>query len=590
MSTPPPPHSAEPYAHLIANAFAAFEARFRAITRRASVRFARHDWHGMRDDARERLTLYREVIDQVEADLRDRLGPWVDDKTLWGALRACYSTLIADRTDAELGETFFNSITRRIFDTVGVDPDVEFVTTDLEPTQRSSSPPITRTFTQYAGTQSFTRAVLDAVPFDASYANVRADARRIAGFIDRSLGARCMTAPITRVELIRPVFYRGVGAYVIGRLYAGATMVPLALAFHNGPNGVVADAVLLNEDDISILFSFARSYFHVDTSHPHALVSFLNEILPRKRRAELYISIGYNKHGKTELYRHLLHHFAHTTDQFVRARGQRGMVMTVFTMPSYDMVFKIIKDRFDPPKTATRAEVKERYHLVFKHDRAGRLVDAQEFEHLRLSRRLFSDALIDEVSDIASNTLHVKDDRVVIDHCYVERRVTPLDVYVRNEPEPTAREALMEYGNAIKDLARTNIFPGDLLLKNFGVTRHGRVVFYDYDELGFVTDYTFRKKPEPRTFADEMASGAWFYVGPNDVFPEEFKATMGISDALMEAFEAEHGDLFTAAYWNDVKDRIETGELIPILPYPPRARLPHRRSLSPRDVVHNHVP
>jgi isocitrate dehydrogenase kinase/phosphatase len=307
--------------------------------------------------------------------------------------------------------------------------------------------------------------------------------------------------------------------------------------------------------------------------------------LPRKRRAELYISIGYNKHGKTELYRHLLRHFAHTDDQFVRARGKRGMVMTVFTMPSYNMVFKIIKDRFDPPKTATRAEVKERYHLVFKHDRAGRLVDAQEFEHLRLSRRLFSSDLIEEMSSIAGNTLHMEGDRVIIEHCYVERRVTPLDLFVREEPEPSAREALLEYGNAIKDLARSNIFPGDLLLKNFGVTRHGRVVFYDYDELGFVTDYVYRTKPQARTYADEMSAGAWFYVGPDDVFPEEFKATMGVGDALMDAFEEEHGDLFTAAFWNGVKDRIENGEMIPILPYPPRARLPHRRPLQARELV-----
>ena len=576
---------AEPYAHLIANAFAAFEARFHAITRRASVRFGRRDWHGLRDDATERITLYREVIDQVETDLRNRLGPSVDQKPLWTAIRTHYSALIADRVDAELAETFFNSITRRIFDTVGVDPDIEFVTTDLDPGRRTACSSVVRSFTQLAGTESYIRAVLRAFSFDAPYANRNADARRIAGFIDRSLGARSITAPITRIDLIQSVFYRGIGAYLVGRLYAGRTMVPLALAFHNGPEGVQADAVLLKEDDISILFSFARSYFHVEMEHPHAMVTFLKEILPRKRRAELYISIGYNKHGKTELYRHLLQHFAHTDDEFVRAEGQRGMVMTVFTMPSYDMVFKIIKDEFDPPKKATRSDVKGRYHLVFKHDRAGRLVDAQEFEHLRLSRRLFSDTLIAEVSDIASDTLHLEGDRVVIDHCYVERRVTPLDVYVRTQTESTARAALLEYGNAIKDLARSNIFPGDLLLKNFGVTRHGRVVFYDYDELGFVTEYTFRTKPEPQTYADEMAAGAWFYVGPDDVFPEEFKATMGVSEALMDAFEEEHGDLFTADFWNDVKQRIEEGEVIPILPYPPRARLPHRRSLAPSDLV-----
>jgi isocitrate dehydrogenase kinase/phosphatase len=330
----PAPPTVEPYAHLIGNAFAAFEARFRAITRRARVRFARRDWHGMRADATERITLYREMVDQVEADLRDRLGDRVYDKSLWSDLRSEYSAEIAERADAELGETFFNSITRRIFDTVGVDPEIEFVTTDLDAPLRPPSTPVTRSFTGYAGTQSFVRAVLEAFDLGAPLANMRTDARRIAGFIDRSLGARSITMPITRVDLVRSVFYRGIGAYLVGRLFAGQTVVPLALAFHNSPDGVKADAVLLHEDDISILFSFARSYFHVDTTHPQALVEFLKAILPRKRRAELYISIGYNKHGKTELYRHLLRHFSHTDDQFVRARGKRGMVMTVFTMPS----------------------------------------------------------------------------------------------------------------------------------------------------------------------------------------------------------------------------------------------------------------
>jgi len=245
------------------------------------------------------------------------------------------------------------------------------------------------------------------------------------------------------------------------------------------------------------------------------------------------------------------------------------------------MVFKLIKDEFDYPKSTTRAEVKDRYHLVFKHDRAGRLVDAQEFEHLRLNERLFQDELEEELLEIAGNIVHHDGDRVTIDHCYVERRVTPLDLYIRENDYEASRAALADYGNAIKDLARTNIFPGDLLLKNFGVTRHGRVVFYDYDELGFVTDYTFRSKPAAQTYMDELSADAWFYVGPDDVFPEEFRVTMGVSDDLMAAFESLHGDLFTASFWNDVKERIESGTLIPILPYPPRERLPHRRNVVP---------
>jgi isocitrate dehydrogenase kinase/phosphatase len=622
----PPPTTSDPHptshdrasdpashAELIHNAYRAYRARFQKITRKASRRFAERDWDGIRDDAKERLTVYKEIVDHLEYDLRNRLGERVHDKALWRRLHEAYADLVSTQTDGELAETFFNSVTRRIFDTVGVDPDIEFVTTDLDEPRDPPERPITRVFERLPSTEAYVSAILEAYAcsahdphtspaFGEPYAQREEDVRRVAAFIDERLQNGGLTGPIIRVELIRNVFYRGIGAYLVGRLYVEtgdtpengeAQMVPLALCFHNEdgtheadcPAGVVVDAVLLNEDDISILFSFARSYFHVQAPHPRALVQFLKRILPRKRVAELYIAIGYNKHGKTELYRDLLQHFAQTDDAFVRARGKRGMVMTVFTMESYNMVFKIIRDEFDPPKTTTRKGVKERYHVVFKHDRAGRLVDAQEFEHLRLHRRLFADELLEELLDIAGDTVHLDGDRVVIEHCYVERRVTPLDLYVREEPFEKAKAALIEYGDAIKDLARTNIFPGDLLLKNFGVTRHGRVVFYDYDELGFVTDYQFRQKPQAQTYMDEMSADAWFYVGPDDVFPEEFEVTMGVSDALMEAFKDRHGDLFTAQYWQDVKERIENGTIIPILPYPPRERLPHRREVTPEDLA-----
>ena len=587
--------TAETLSRLIRDAFAAYQARFRRITQRASVRFANRNWSGMRRDAAERLSVYREIVDHLEQDLRDRLGDRVEEKGLWTRLHEAYADVVAGRTDGELAETFFNSVTRRIFDTVGVDPDIEFVTTDLDEQRPPPQAPVTRVFERLPTTDAYVDAIFDAWGHDddsqetpglgAPYAARDRDVKQTAAFIEKRLRRRGFSGPITRVELVRNVFYRGIGAYLVGRLYVDDTMVPLALSFHHDPDGVVVDAVLLNEDDISILFSFARSYFHIEAAHPQALVRFLKRILPRKRTAELYIAVGYNKHGKTELYRDLLQHFAHTTDTFDHAQGQRGMVMSVFTMPSYDMVFKIIKDRFDPPKTSTREAVKERYHLVFKHDRAGRLVDAQEFEHLRLSRRLFDEELLSELRDIAGKTVHLDNDRVVIDHCYVERRVTPLDVYVRSQTEAKARAALIEYGDAIKDLARTNIFPGDLLLKNFGVTRHGRVVFYDYDELGFVTDYNFREKPQAQTYLDEMSADAWFYVGPDDVFPEEFEVTMGVSDSLLQSFKEVHGDLFTAAFWQQVKERIENGTLIPILPYRPQERLPRRRSVTPEDLA-----
>jgi isocitrate dehydrogenase kinase/phosphatase len=296
--------------------------------------------------------------------------------------------------------------------------------------------------------------------------------------------------------------------------------------------------------------------------------------MPRKRVAEIYIAIGHNKHGKTELYRDLLRHMRSSDDRFQPAPGTPGLVMIVFTMPGYDDVFKVIRDTFPPPKHTTRRAIIDKYRLVFQHDRAGRLMDVQDFQHLEFHRSRFSDDVLDELLADAAGTVRLEGDSVIISHVYVERRVVPLDLFVREEPLPAATAAVVDFGQSIKDLASTNIFPGDLLPKNFGVTRHGRVVFYDYDELSALTDVNFRELPVPEDDTDEMLADPWFSVGERDVFPEEHRRFLGLSSGLHEAFLRHHSDLFTVAPWRAIQERIRAGELIEVFPYGQEARLP----------------
>ena len=335
----------------------------------------------------------------------------------------------------------------------------------------------------------------------------------------------------------------------------------------------MVDAALTTEDEVSIVFSFTHSYFHVDADRPHDVIQFLKSIMPLKRVAELYIALGYNKHGKTELYRDLLRHLERSTDKFKIAPGDRGMVMVVFTLPSYDVVFKVIRDKIPFPKTTTRADVLKKYQLVFDHDRAGRLADAQEFEHLAFDRNRFSDALLAELMDTASDSVAVRDSQVLIRHLYTQRRMTPLNLYLRDATEATALDAAREYGQAIKDLAATNIFPGDLLLKNFGVTRHGRVAFYDYDELCLLTDCNFRDMPRARDLEEELAAEPWFYVGDEDLFPEEFLTFMGLQGTVREVFLEAHRDLLSPDFWRRMQERHAAGEVLDIFPYRQGRRL-----------------
>lgn len=527
----------------------------------------------MQEDARERLDLYPRVITRVVVGVRRILGEDAQARTLWARMKAAYTQSIAGRTDFELAETFFNSVTRRIFATVGVDPKIEYVDSDFDAPPPPADEPVYRMYAGRGPIPALVRDILADYSFTLAYGDIDRDARLVAGEIEARRRGEWGAQPIEAVEILRPVFYRNKGAYLIGRIRSGNRLMPLAVALVNAGQGIVVDAALTTEDEVSIVFSFTHSYFHVDADRPHDVIQFLKSIMPLKRVAELYIALGYNKHGKTELYRDLLRHLERSTDKFKIAPGDRGMVMVVFTLPSYDVVFKVIRDRIPFPKTTTRADVLKKYQLVFDHDRAGRLADAQEFEHLAFDRNRFSDALLAELMDAASESVAVRDSQVLIRHLYTQRRMTPLNLYLRDATEATALDAAREYGQAIKDLAATNIFPGDLLLKNFGVTRHGRVAFYDYDELCLLTDCNFRDMPRARDLDEELAAEPWFYVGDEDLFPEEFLTFMGLQGTVREVFLEAHRDLLSPDFWRRMQERHAAGEVLDIFPYRQGRRL-----------------
>ena len=550
-------------AAIIAESFRDYVLGFRDLTRHARAHFESANWHGVQHDAAVRFDLYADAVSAGLMRLVPLLGPRIDDRPTWTALRAAYAEATAGRGDVELAESFFNSFTRKIFHTIGVDPAVEFMSSAPTPQPLVPTETATRHFPRTGSLRRMVREILEAYRFAPGWEDADADAARVAIAMEDRLVAR----DVRGVELARPVFFRGKAAYLVGRVATGAGDVPFVLALTNPAGKIVVDAVLLHEDDVSIVFSFARSYFFVEMEWPHQTVSFLKTIMPRKPIAELYNAVGCNKHGKTELYRSILRHLETTDDRFEIAPGQRGMVMSVFTLPGLDVVFKVIKDRFDYPKTVTHAEVRDKYRLVFRHDRAGRLVDAQEFEHLEFDGARFSDELRRELAQVAAETVKFRGDSVVIGHLYTERRLRPLDVYLREAPRAAAHEAIVEYGQVLRDLAATNIFPGDMLLKNFGVTRHGRLIFYDYDELCLLTDCNFRTLPQAKTDLEEVAAEPWFYVGERDIFPEEFRSFLGLRKDLLQTFLAHHGELLHVGFWHRMQDLHHRGEVVDIFPY-----------------------
>ena len=549
---------------------------FEEITRRARERFERRDWRGAQTDATARLALYRIHLDGAVADVGDILEDAVLERTRWAAVKARHQDGLAGRADAELARTFFNSVTRRIFSTVGADPAIEYL--DPAPdTPGTGDDGLVARYAAPALDGNLVRRILEAYPWSVPYAQMGRDADEVAGLVRERLAESGGEGAVS-VEMLRSVFYRNKGAYLVGRVRRGELVLPLVLPLISTERGIVVDAVLMTESEASIVFGFSWSYFRVEAGHPRAMVEFLRTIMPLKRVDELYTAIGFNKHGKTELYRSLMAELERPEARFAFAEGDEGMVMAVFTLPSSSVVFKIIKDTFGAPKNTTRQAVMDKYHFVFVRDRVGRLADAQEFEHLEFPRRCFPDDLLAYLLEVAGATVRVEEERVIVRQLYTERRVTPLNLFLRDADETAACDAVLDYGNAIKDLAAADIFTGDMLLKNFGVTRNGRVICYDYDELVLLSECRFRRLPEPTSVEEELAAEPWFHVGEMDVFPEEFRAFLVPSGRVRDAFLAAHGDLLEVEFWQGVQRRLAAGEVFDVFPYRRSTRLKRDRA------------
>jgi isocitrate dehydrogenase kinase/phosphatase len=554
--------------HIVA-AFAGYNAEFRAITRRAPLRFDSRDWKASQRDAVERIELYDRCVNQAIAELRASLGPDALDRQLWRSIHAAFAAQITALPDPEFIKTFFSSISRRMFGTVGVAPDIEFVATDLDPLANITSAVGSNTYVNHGSLSLLFEDLLGDVRCHSPWRDLDKSIDHVVSEVRAYLRARAERRTLERVEVIRPMFYQISRAYVVGRVIGRDFLAPLVIALKNTDGGVLVDAVMLAEEDVSIVFSFTRSYFHADLERVAEAVVFLKSIMPKKPVSELFTVLGRARQGKTERYRELMRNLERTADQFEHAPGERGLVMVCFTLPSFDVVFKVIRDRFAYPKTVLREEVVAKYQMVFIHDRAGRLVDAQEFRRLRFPRARFAAVLLEELRREAAGSVHEDGEDLVFDHMYIERRMTPLNLYLRSAPAEVAERVVLDYGQCIRDLAYTNIFPGDLLLKNFGVTRHGRVIFYDYDELCRVTDCNFRDVPKAANEEDEMRGEAWFYVGENDVFPETFINFLAFNESQRAALLRLHAEILTAAFWRGVQQRLRAGDLVEVLPYHP---------------------
>lgn len=556
-------------AKLILEGFDDYREHFRQITNGARVRFEQAQWQEIQQASAARINLYEEKVAEVTELLRQAHADEVLlDVSQWPLVKSAYIALIDLRFDDELAETWFNSIFCGLFKHDQISDGCMFIHTTRPALRVNERAPQVRQYHPQGDLETALRQLFEDYRFEVPYEDLERDLDHVLSQLRQNLPDWVCKDPELCIELFASRLYRNKGAYVVGRIFTRDEQWPLVIPFlHREGQGIQVDALITDEAEVSIIFSFTRSYFMVRVGYPAEFIGFLRRIMPGKHIAELYTSIGFYKHGKSEFYRALINHLANVDDKFIMAPGVRGMVMSVFTLPGFNTVFKIIKDRFSPSKNVDRATVLEKYRMVKSVDRVGRMADTQEFADFRFPLSKFDPECLAELLEVAPSTVQVEGDVVLVRHCWTERRMTPLNIYLEHANEAQVRDALEEYGLAIKQLAAANIFPGDMLLKNFGVTRHGRVVFYDYDEICYLTEVNFRKIPEARYPEDEMSSEPWYSVGPLDVFPEEFPPFLFVDIRQRRLFNQLHGDLFTAEYWQGLQAAIREGKVIDVFPY-----------------------
>ena len=594
-STTATPLSPEFVARALLRGFDRHYQLFRAVSAEAKARFEAQDWQGQQRAQRERIAFYDQRVEENVAFLRESYDAAQLSAEFWQQIKLHFIGMLINHRQPELAETFFNSVTTQILHRTYFQNDFIFVrpaiSTEYLEVSNGELPTYWAVYPQRDTLATALRELILGFGLKVPFAHLDRDVQRMVSVLSRHIDTQRLRANF-QIRVLSSLFFRNKGAYAVGRLINGFQELPFAFALlFNSQGQIFIDALLYGEDDLLMLFSFARAYFMVDTEVPSAMVQFLCSMMPRKPRSEFYNALGLAKQGKTLFFRDYLAHITHSSDRFRIAPGIKGMVMLVFDLPSFPFVFKVIKDYYPPQKDTTREQIRGKYLLVKQHDRVGRMADTLEFSNVAFPYARFDPDLIAEIQKFAPSQLEISDRdgdgeiEVILQHVYIERRMIPLNIYLqeacaalqKNAADTRARRqmetAVIDYGNAIKDLIAANIFPGDMLWKNFGITRHGKVVFYDYDEIEYITDCNFRKVPAPRNEEDEMSGEIWYKVGPRDVFPETFAPFLLGHAMVRDVFMSHHADLLDPDYWQAHKDRILAGELQDVFPYDQERRL-----------------
>lgn len=556
---------------------------FRTFSAKAKGLYENADWQGIQKLVAYRMRMYDDRVREAIDVLRRDLVANALNERVWRDAKTHYISLLVNHKQPELAETFFNSVSTKILDKQYYNNQFIFVKPAISTEYIESETGIFKSYyPTHSGLKRCLRDMLYSFNWRLPFAHLNKDITNILRAARRHFKNQWPLDELNmHIQVLHSAFYRNKCAYIFGKIINGHSQFPFALSIaHNSHHELVVDAALFEAQQIAVLFSFARAYFLVEMDVPSGYVNFLQSMLPMRSKGDLYNMLGLGKQTKNIFWREFITHLRYSQDKFILAPGVKGLVMLVFTLPSFPYVFKVIKDTFGPNKDFDQEYVQQKYLLVKKHDRVGRMADTLEYSNVAIPINRMDEELLNELNTLAPSQIEYQKEYIIIRHCYTERRLKPLNLYLKNANPEQKRAAVIDFGNALKELASANIFPGDMLFKNFGVTRFGRVIFYDYDEIEYMTDCNFREIPEAPYPEYEMSGEIWYPVNKGDVFPEEFGTFLLTEEDVRKPFLEHHRELLDPDWWKRCKSKIEQGIMEDFYPYPQSCRFKNAKAVE----------
>ena len=261
---------------------------------------------------------------------------------------------------------------------------------------------------------------------------------------------------------------------------------------------------------------------------------------------------------------------------FDTAIGFQGTVAIGFQSLNSSYSLKVIRNRpteqYKWGKFDGIESVLSKYSRVHQINRTGSMLDNIIYYNVKLHRDWFSPLLVHELLKDASESVVSYDDSILFKHLIVQRRVTPLPVYLTTASQAEKEKVMVNLGHCIKNNTAANIFNKDLDARNYGVSQYQKIYLFDYDALELFTDVKIRTNQERVEGEEDVPE--WFFEDGAVFLPEEIESGLRIQDrGLRRFFREVHGDLMQAAYWEQIQDQLRQDKVPPVRVYPENNKL-----------------